>query len=259
KLCTFFNKRWLEFTGRSLELEIGNGWADGVHAQDLQKCLDTYTAAFEAREPFVMQYRLRRNDGEYRWISDEGVPRYDAQGNFAGYIGSCVDVTELMKKERALRESEERMSLAAEAANLAVWEWDLSTNEVWTTGTHRALPGSPVSERRTLESFISRLHIDDRNRVRQALKGAINSGEDFASEFRFMLPDGRVRWATARGRCIKTQDGKNMRFRGVSMDVTAQKDVDDLFRLATESSPGGIVLVNERGEIILVNSQVEKL
>jgi PAS domain S-box-containing protein len=163
------------------------------------------------------------------------------------------------RAESGLRESEERMSLAAEAANLAVWEWDLSTDEVWTTGTHRKPPGRSVSEKRTLESFISRLHVDDRDRVREALKAAVNSGEDFASEFRFMLPDGRLRWATARGRCIKTPDGKNMRFRGVSMDVTAQKDVDDLFRLATESSLSGVVMVNKRGEIILVNSQVEKL
>ena len=259
KMCIFFNRRWLEFTGRSLEQELGNGWAEGVHPSDLKRCLNTYTEAFDARKPFVMQYRLRRNDGEYRWISDEGVPRYDAQKNFAGYIGSCVDVTELMKKERALRESEERMSLAAEAANLKVWEWDLSTDEVWTTGMSRELSGSPVSEKRTLESFLSRLHIDDRDRVRQALKGAINSGEDFASEFRFMLPNGRVRWATARGRCIKTPDGKNMRFRGVSMDVTAQKDGHDLFRLATESSLSGVLLVNDQGNIILVNSQVEKL
>jgi PAS domain S-box-containing protein len=206
-----------------------------------------------------MQYRLRRNDGEYRWISDEGVPRYDAQGKFTGYIGSCVDVTELMKKERALRESEERMSLAAEAANLAVWEWDLSTNEVRTTGAHRGLPGSPVSASGTLESFISRLHIDDRDRVQQALRAAVNGGEDFACEFRYMVPDGRVRWATARGRCVRTPDGKNMRFRGVSMDVTAQKDMDDLFSLATESSPSGVLLVNKRGEIILANSQAEKL
>src|SRR5215471_19125108 len=259
KLCTFFNKAWLEFTGRTLEQEIGNGWADGVHPEDLQECLKTYTEAFDAHKPFVMQYRLRRNDGGYRRISDEGVPRYDANGTFAGYIGSCVDVTELLSKERALRDSEERMSLAAEAANLAVWEWDLSTDEVWTTGTHREVPGRPVSEKGTMEDFISRLHIDDRDRVRQALTDAIDSGEDFACEFRFMLRNGRLRWATARGRCIKTPDGKNMRFRGVSMDVTAQKDVDDLFRLATESSLSGVALVNERGEIILVNSQVEKL
>ena len=72
-----------------------------------------------------MQYRLRRNDGEYRWLSDQGVPRYDAQGRFAGYIGSCVDVTELMTKEEALRRSEERCDLAADAVNLGVWEMDL--------------------------------------------------------------------------------------------------------------------------------------
>src|SRR5207247_10569234 len=106
KLCTFFNKPWLEFTGRTIEQEMGNGWADGVHPDDFQSCFKTYVEAFDAREPFVMQYRLRRHDGEYLWVSDSGVPRYDAQKNFAGYIGSCMDVTELINKGQALRESE---------------------------------------------------------------------------------------------------------------------------------------------------------
>jgi PAS domain S-box-containing protein len=240
KLCTFFNKPWLKFTGRSLEQEMGNGWAEGVHSNDLQRCLKIYTEAFDARKPFVMQYRLRRHDGEFRWVSDQGVARYDAQGNFTGYIGSSVDVTELINKERALRESEERMNLAIEAANLAVWEWDLSTDEVWTTGMHRQPPGLPVPEKRTLGSFISRVHVDDRDRVRLALKAAADSGEDFAAEFRVTLPDGGVGWATARGRCVKVPDVKNMRFRGVSMDVTPLKEAQDLFRLAAEGSHLGV-------------------
>jgi len=102
KLCTYFNQPWLEFTGRRLEQELGNGWADNVHPDDLQWCLHTYTSAFDRREWFEMQYRLRRNDGEYRWVFDRGVPRFSSDGVFAGYIGSCIDITERRKSEEAL-------------------------------------------------------------------------------------------------------------------------------------------------------------
>jgi len=94
KLCNYFNQQWLEFTGRPLEAELGNGWAEGVHPDDLTACLDTYKHAFDKRESFDMQYRLRRRDGQYRWIQDKGVPRFEPDGSFAGYIGSCNDVTE---------------------------------------------------------------------------------------------------------------------------------------------------------------------
>jgi len=104
KLCTYFNKPWLDFTGRSLEEELGNGWAEGVHSDDLQNCLDTYTQLFERREKFRMQYRLRRYDGEYCWILDVGVPRLNPDRSFAGYIGIAVDVTERKEAEEALRE-----------------------------------------------------------------------------------------------------------------------------------------------------------
>ena len=94
KLCIYFNQPWLEFTGRSLEAEMGNGWAEGVHPEDLGQCLETYTRAFDRREPFRLVHRLRRHDGDYRWILDHGVPRFSPDGSFAGYIGSCIDITE---------------------------------------------------------------------------------------------------------------------------------------------------------------------
>jgi PAS domain S-box-containing protein len=103
KLCTFFNKPWLDFTGRSAEQEKGNGWADGVHPEDLPVCFKTYTESFDTRQPFITQYRLRRHDGEYHWFSDNGVPRYDAQGNFVGYIGCCMNIDEQRKDEEEIR------------------------------------------------------------------------------------------------------------------------------------------------------------
>ncbi len=88
KLCSFVNKAWLEFTGRESSDQLGNGWTEGVHADDLEKCWQTYAGAFDRREPFVMQYRLRNSAGEYRWITDKGVPRYGAKEDFRGYIGA---------------------------------------------------------------------------------------------------------------------------------------------------------------------------
>ena len=101
KACDYFNRQWLEFTGRTLEQELGNGWAQGVHPDDLPQCLATYNAAFDARQPFKMEYRLRRFDGEYRWVLDDGVPRFAPDGTFVGYIGACMDISD-QKKARAL-------------------------------------------------------------------------------------------------------------------------------------------------------------
>lgn len=100
-LCNYFNSTWLRFTGRTLEQELGVGWMEGVHPEDLGDCKETYLAHFERRESFHMEYRLRRHDGVYRYISDRGVPYEDEQGSFAGFIGSCVDIHERREADRA--------------------------------------------------------------------------------------------------------------------------------------------------------------
>ncbi|HTH20200.1 MAG TPA: PAS domain S-box protein [Candidatus Udaeobacter sp.] len=259
KLCTFFNKRWLEFTGRSLEQEMGNGWAEGVHRDDLQKCLTIYTEAFDARKPFVMQYRLKRNDGEFRWISDDGVPRYDADGAFTGYIGSCVDVTDLLRQQRALHQFEERVALAAEAAHLGVWELDPITDQIWVSDKVREIFQFPEDDHISYSEFQQRVHPDDRAARDQVVRRAIRTHGSYESEYRIVLPDGSFRWIGGRGRCLPGGDGKSTRLLGVSMDITERKQVEELFHLATEASPSGTVLIDHEGRIVLVNTHAEKL
>ena len=120
----FFNKPWLEFTGRTMEQEAGAGWAEGVHPEDLQSCMATYVASFEARRTFRMEYRLRRHDGRWRWILDDGQPMYSLSGEFEGFIGSCVDITDrrdseegLLRANIALRRSNEDLRQFAYAAS----------------------------------------------------------------------------------------------------------------------------------------------
>lgn len=111
KLCFFFNKVWLDFTGRTLQQEYGNGWAEGVHPDDLERCLHIYTSSFDARREFEMEYRLRRYDGEHRWLLDRGTPRWTADGEFAGFIGSCIDITDMKR-------AKDRQTFLVEVANV---------------------------------------------------------------------------------------------------------------------------------------------
>jgi PAS domain S-box-containing protein len=118
KLCTFVNRAWLEFRGRTLEQELGNVWAEGVHPEDIANCLNTYVEAFEARQPFTMEYRWRRHDGSYRWVTVHGAPRHDVQKNFLGYVGSCVDVTERKEAEMQAQRSREELAHVGRVSTL---------------------------------------------------------------------------------------------------------------------------------------------
>lgn len=126
KACVFFNAAWLRFTGRSMAEEYGYGWVQGVHMDDRERCVRTYEHAFETRETFSMEYRLRRADGEYCWVQDHGIPYYDSNDEFVGYVGSCVDIHKRKLAEEALRQSEARYRSLFEEAPLPIWKQDFS-------------------------------------------------------------------------------------------------------------------------------------
>lgn len=136
--CDYFNRAWLAFTGRSIQQEIGDGWFEGIHHDDLDWCVTTYLTAFKKRKPFDMEYRLRRYDGEYRWIKDMGRPFFGLDGEFMGYIGSCYDVTES-------REYAEKMEYLAVHDPLTGVSNRLALKEAMDRASARAARGRPSS------------------------------------------------------------------------------------------------------------------
>jgi PAS domain S-box-containing protein len=234
KLCTFFNKCWLEFTGRTMEQELGNGWSEGVHPEDMAACLKTYVTSFDSREPFTMQYRLQHRDGNYRWISDHGVPRYDVHQRFVGYIGACVDLTELLKREQRVRQFEERVTLAAQAARFGVWEMDISTRAIWMSDSVRALFQFDAEAPVTHQIMQSRVHPEDRALREKAVQQAIETQGGYEIEYRAALPDGTMRWIAGRAQCIQDEAGKLARLLGVSADITARKQAEREAQLRRE-------------------------
>ena len=231
KRCTYFNKPWLDFTGRSLESELGDGWADGVHAEDQRHRLDTYTSAFDHREPFMMEYRLRRHDGEYRWVMDNAAPLSDPDGSFAGYIGACFDVTEFRRAETERNVASGRLRLAMESGKSVGWEWDLKTNRDTWFGDLATIFGIPSNLYvGHVEDFRRSVHPDDRGVVWKAVKHAMESRAPYAAEFRVLWPNGTVRWVSAKGQFYYSPDGDAERMLGMAVDITERRAVEESLR-----------------------------
>jgi PAS domain S-box-containing protein len=161
KLCTFFNKGWLEFTGRSMEHELGEGWISGVHPEDLEHCLRVYRGAFDVRADFEMEYRLRRFDGIYRWIVDYGVPRVESDGAFLGYIGSCIDITDRKLTAQSLEDLTGRLITAQEEERARIarelhddFSQRLALHSIGLAQLGKKLPESEVEERAKVQELI---------------------------------------------------------------------------------------------------------
>jgi PAS domain S-box-containing protein len=230
KRCTYVNKAWLAFTGRTLEAELGDGWYDCIHPDDLPKRLETLTAAFDRREPFKVEYRLGRHDHEYRWVLDTGVPLI-LEGSFGGYIGSCVDITDLKHAQTELVYSADRLRLSLESGKSLAWEWDLESGRDSCFGDLRTIfgiVGTTLVGR--IDDFRQGLHPDDRDRVLTAIDEAERRGTQYEEEFRIRRPDDTVRWVAARGRFYYATDGRATHMRGIATDVTERKRAEELLR-----------------------------
>ena len=229
--CTYVNKPWLAFTGRTLEAELGDGWRDCVHPDDLSKCLDVLATSYERREPFKVEYRLARHDREYRWVLDTGVPQLVPDGSLAGYIGSCVDITDLKQAQAELVSSADRLRLAVESGKSLAFEWDLKSGRDTCFGDLQTILGIVDNTFvGTIDDFRQGLHPDDRDRVLKAIDEAERCGMPYEEEFRVRWPDGTVRWVAAKGRFSYAADAQATHMLGIATDITERKRAEESLR-----------------------------
>ena len=226
KLCYWFNKPWLNFTGRTLEQEFGNGWTEGVHPDDFNRCLNTYVTSFEVRQPFTMEYRLKRHDGEYRWMVDKGTPLYGIGGEFTGYIGSCTDITELKEVEEELRINRDRLDLAIKASELGTFYCDLPLDRIIWNNKCKEHFWLPPEAEVNFALFYSIIHPDDREQTQQAIDACVFERKGYDIEYRTVALDGRTRWVRAIGNCFYDESNNPIRFDGITIDVTDRKKAE---------------------------------
>ena len=250
KKCTWFNQPWLDFTGRSMAEEVGDGWTDRIHPDDLQRCLHIYNTSFDKRLQFSVEYRMRRFDGEYRWLLDSGIPRFSGAGEFVGYIGACIDIDDRRAAESALRQSEARLQLATGIGNFGTWDLNFVDGRmIWSDKLFQIFGMSPTPDR-TVERDVyrSRVSPSDLGSLGDLNEAALRSREEFSAEFRITREDdGKTRWLRAVARFFYDKNGNVVRSVGVAQDITERKLAEETlresehrFKLAQEAGNVGI-------------------
>ncbi|MEI7485422.1 MAG: PAS domain S-box protein, partial [Ignavibacteriota bacterium] len=253
-LCNYFNEPWLRFTGRTLEQEMGNGWLEGVHPDDMDFCMKTYDGAFEKREKFSMEYRLRNALGEYRWLLDMGTPYYKTDGEFTGYIGHCFDISELKQAEEQLKQLTSRLTLATLAGGVGIWEWDIVNNVLMWDDQMYALYGIEKDKfSGVYEAWRAGLHPDDIKRCDTDIQLALSNDKEFDTEYRNIWSDGSVHTIRAIAIVQRDEAGKPLRMLGTNWDITEQKEAESVLLKAKQDAD----IANRTKSVFLANMSHE--
>jgi len=261
-LCSYFNQTWLEFTGRRLEQEIGDGWTTGVHPEDFDRCVSTYLEHFVVRTPFEMEYRLRRHDGEYRWIIDTGRPIYDQSGEFAGYIGSCLDITDRRNTEAQLREREMRMSSLLASMGEGVIMRDAQGMLLMHNAAAELILGLSKDEMRgwnVHSGLVTYLNEDEEPATNAQIPAmqALLTGKPQAGLLGVDRKDGSRRWLWTNAVPLFEDESDTPRAVVTTIaDITARRDNEEQLRLAWtvfRNSVEAIIITDARQRILSVN------
>ena len=190
--CTYVNEWWCRFTGTAPEQSLGFGWLESVHPDDRRQAEATFRAANDRRGMFRVEYRVRGHDGDYRRVIDSAAPRLGPSGEYLGYIGSVIDVTEERRREEALRRSEEMLAEAQQIAHIGSWSWDLESNEItWSDEHYRIVGLRPQEAPMTAERAASYIHWEDRAIAWESVRRAIRERQPYEWCLRMVREDGR--------------------------------------------------------------------
>ncbi len=264
KRCNFLNSAWLHFTGRKLKEQIGDGWLDGVHKDDLTYCMETYNSAFEKREDFYVEYRLKRFDGEYRWISDKGIPRYSVDGLFEGYIGACVDINDRKLYETKLKEEDEKLNIIIEAGGLGTWELDWITKIPKYSQKYLNILGYDEFKELSHEQLTNHLHPGDRAIREHAYKIAFKTGI-LHYRSRIYTYKNELRWVEGQGKVFYDEEKKPIKLIGTIRDITEEinyqqnlKARELKFRLLADAMPQFIWTADVEGNLNYFNKSISE-
>ena len=227
--CIYLNKTWCEFTGLTEDQGLGEGWADSVHPDDRLAFRTAFLAAVARQEAFRAEYRLRRHDGEWRWVIDSATPIIGADGAFHGHVGSVLDITERKQVEAALSENEEKLRLAVDATELGLWDFHIASGALAWNQRLKEIYGLPPDTEVTYEIYRSCIHADDRDRVKETYEAALDP--DSSGRFRFEhrvvgREDGAIRWVQAAGLVI-FDTRSPVRVLGTVRDITDRKSAEE--------------------------------
>ncbi len=232
KLCHYFNKAWLQLTGRTMKQDMGNGWAEGVHPDDLKFCLETYVSAFDARKPFKMEYRLKAADGHYRWLRDEGAARYTKDNRFLGYIGSAIDITDLKEALAAHQEMEDKYHFVISNVPGAVFQFllkkDGSFDIPFTSAGAVDLGG--FTDKEVMSNplgVLSRIPPTDWLHVTKTIFESARDMKLCNLEFRFRTVADDMKWFYACGKPSRLANG-DVLWSGLVRDITLLKQGEQM-------------------------------